>query len=114
MTTSQKSLLVGGLLLGAGLCLPRVTYAAPSCNNGNLLGTYNAQITSLSFMNVLTTLNTTAATSTGTTGGAGSTGSTGSTGSASPASTASTPRTIHPYAQTGPRNQPRRKPKSQR
>ncbi|SES00766.1 protein translocase subunit secF [Pedococcus cremeus] len=42
------------------------------------------------------------------------TGSTGSTGSASPASTASTPRTIHPYAQTGPRNQPRRKPKSQR
>jgi len=42
---------------------------------------------------------------------AGSTGSTSSTGSAS---TAGTPRTIHPYAQTGPRNQPRRKPKSQR
>ena len=42
---------------------------------------------------------------------AGSTGSTGSTGSPS---TAGTPRTIHPYAQTGPRNQPRRKPKSRR
>jgi hypothetical protein len=81
MTTFQKSFLVGGLLLGAGMCLPRVSYAGPTCNNGNLLGTYNAQITSLSFMNVLTTLNTSATTSTGTTGGAGSTGSTGTTGS---------------------------------
>jgi hypothetical protein len=86
MTTFQKSLLVGGLLLGAGLCLPRVSYAGPTCNNGNLLGTYNAQITSLSFMNVLTTLNTSATTSTGTTGGTGSTGSTGSGGIGSGAS----------------------------
>ena len=39
---------------------------------------------------------------------------TGSSSSTRPASPAGTPRTIHPYAQTGPRNQPRRKPKSQR
>lgn len=31
-----------------------------------------------------------------------------------PASSASTPRKIHPYAQTGPRNQPKRPPKSRR
>jgi preprotein translocase subunit SecF len=37
-----------------------------------------------------------------------------STGSTDSSTTAGTPRTIHPYAQTGPRNQPRRKPKSRR
>src|SRR3954464_8305584 len=90
MTPSQKRFIVGGLLLaGAGLGLPRASYAAATCTNGFLTGTYNAEITSLSFMNVLSTLNTTAGT-TGSTGGTGSTGSTGTTGTTGTSGTTGT------------------------
>jgi hypothetical protein len=61
MTPSQKSFVVGGLLLaGLGVCLPRASYGAASCTNGFLSGTYNAEISSLSFQNVLSAINTTA------------------------------------------------------
>ncbi len=83
MTQLQKRFLTGGLLLaGAGLCLPRVSYALPACNNSNLTGTYNAEISSLSFMSVLSNINGSA--------GAGS----GSTGSASSGSTTTMTGTI--------------------
>ena len=79
MKPSQKSIVLGGLLLaGIGMGLPSASYAAASCTTGFLTGTYNAQITSLNFQTVLAQLNNSAG-STGSTGITGATGSTGST-----------------------------------
>src|SRR4051794_19368503 len=82
MTPFQKSFVMGGLMLaGLGLGFPRASYGAASCTNNFLTGTYNAEVSSLSFMNVLATLNASAGAATGSSGSSGSTGSTGSSGS---------------------------------
>jgi len=59
---------VASLLSGLGVL--RVSYAITGCTNAYLTGTYNAQISSANFMNVLNALNTPAgSTSKSTTGG---------------------------------------------
>jgi len=72
MTASHKLFSVGALL-ACGLGVPRATFAVSGCNNGYLMGTYNAQVENANFLTVLQTLN----------GAAGSTGSTGGTGRSS-------------------------------
>jgi len=51
--------IVAGLLVGLGL--PRASFGISGCTNANLTGTYNAQISSANFMNVLSTINGSAA-----------------------------------------------------
>jgi hypothetical protein len=66
----QKSLIVGGLLL-CGLGLPRASFAISGCSNGYLMGTYNAQVSSMNFSQALqgnTTATSTTTTGTTTTG----------------------------------------------
>ena len=63
MTLTQRMYMVTGLLVCLGL--PRASFGISGCTTGYLTGTYNAQISSTNFMNVLNTLNSTAATGSG-------------------------------------------------
>ena len=66
MTPTHKTLVVAGFLL-CGLTMPQASYAISGCTNARLTGTYNAQVSSASLMNVLNTLNpTTTSTTTST------------------------------------------------
>lgn len=56
MTLTHKTLAMAGLLLCV-LILPQVSYGITGCTNANLMGTYNAQITSSGLMNVLNSIN---------------------------------------------------------
>ncbi|HEY1342036.1 MAG TPA: hypothetical protein VGF59_31210, partial [Bryobacteraceae bacterium] len=74
MTLLKTTLAVGGLLLGS-LGMPRISYGITGCNNGYLTGTYNAQVSSVNFNNLLQSNNTggtSGSTSGGTTGAVGS------------------------------------------
>lgn len=56
MTLTHKTLGIAGLLLCI-LILPQVSYGITGCTNANLMGAYNAQISSSGLMNVLSTIN---------------------------------------------------------
>ena len=58
MNTSCKTLGIGITLLCC-LMAPQLTAAVSGCNNGCLLGTYNAEVTSLNLQNVLQAVNNT-------------------------------------------------------
>jgi len=77
MTLTHKAVSFTGLLL-CSLTLPQVSYGITGCTNANLMGAYNAQISSSGLMNVLNSLN----------NGAGSTTPTGTTGTTSGTSAA--------------------------
>lgn len=62
MTPTHKTLTFAGLVLCI-LILPQVSYGITGCTNANLMGAYNAQISSSGMMNVLNTLNGAVATS---------------------------------------------------
>src|SRR5258707_13206835 len=70
MTASQK-LSCTIAMLACGLGLPRTSFAISGCNNGYLLGTYDAQVANSNFLTVLQSLNT---------GSTGSTSSSSTTG----------------------------------
>ena len=55
MTLTQRMYIAAGLLVWLGL--PRASFGISGCTNANLTGTYNAQISSANFMNVLSTIN---------------------------------------------------------
>ena len=87
MTLIQKLSMGGGLLL-CGLGLPIPSFAVGSCNNTNLVGTYNASLTSAAFANVVSHREqyaTSATSGTGTGTGTGTTTGTGTgTGTTAP------------------------------
>ncbi|HWC99559.1 MAG TPA: hypothetical protein VG456_22520 [Candidatus Sulfopaludibacter sp.] len=56
MRTFHALSVAGGLLL-LTTTVPRNLYAITGCNNGYLSGTYNAQVSSAAFSNVISTLN---------------------------------------------------------
>jgi hypothetical protein len=62
MTLTHKTLAFAGLVLGI-LILPQVSYGITGCTNANLMGAYNAQISSSGMMNVLNSLKGAVATS---------------------------------------------------
>jgi len=74
MTRVQIVYLLAGLLI-LGFGMPGISLAVTGCSNANLLGTYNAQISSAALTGILNALNPPSSSSTG-----GSTGSTGNTG----------------------------------
>src|SRR5205085_11247664 len=78
MSVGQNTFLLGGLLV-CGLGLPQASFGISGCNNGYLMGTYNADITSLNFQRVLQSLNSTSAG--GTSGASGTSGTSGTSGS---------------------------------
>jgi len=69
MSPIRRALSFAGILLGS-LTLPQLSFGITGCTNGNLMGTYNAQISSANISNVLHTVNITSGTgtTTGTTG----------------------------------------------
>src|SRR5580658_2862858 len=79
MKTNKRTLVTAGfLIIGFGAATP--AFAINGCTNQNIIGAYNAQITSAAFTNVINTLNLAASSSTGSTGTTGATGTTGTTG----------------------------------
>ena len=77
MTRSQTMYILAGLLI-VGFGMPGVSLAVTGCSNANLIGTYNAQVSSAALTGVLNALNSTSGSTSG--GSTGSTGSTGNTG----------------------------------
>src|SRR5262249_34919148 len=77
MTRLQKTYVLGGLLI-CGFGMPRISYAVTGCTSANLIGMYNAQISSQSLVNLLNAIN-------GSAGGA--TSSTGTSSSPVPSGT---------------------------
>ena len=56
MTPTHKTLALAGFLL-CGLTLPQASYGITGCTNGNIMGVYNAQVSSANFTNVLNSIN---------------------------------------------------------
>ena len=77
MTKSQTVYVLAGLLI-LGFGMPGISFAVTGCSNANLIGTYNAQISSAALTGVLNALSSSSSSNTG-----GSSGSTGNTGSGS-------------------------------
>jgi hypothetical protein len=74
MTPIHKTAAFAGILLYT-LTLPQVSYGITGCTNGNVMGVYNAQISSSGLMNVLNTINSgVTAPTTGTVGAAANPG----------------------------------------
>jgi len=87
MTPIHKTAAFAGILLYT-LTLPQVSYGITGCTNGNLMGVYNAQISSAGLMNVLNTINgATTPTTTGSTG-------TASTAAANPGGFGNNPNSL--------------------
>src|SRR5215467_13296057 len=74
MTRSQTVYILAGLLI-LGFGMPGVSLAVTGCSNANLIGTYNAQVSSAALTGVLSALANPPGSSSG-----GTTGSTGSSG----------------------------------
>src|SRR5918911_451932 len=71
MTRSQTVCILAGLLI-LGFGMPGVSLAVTGCSNANLIGTYNAQISSAALTGVLNALNNSGSPSGGSTGSSGS------------------------------------------